>query len=359
MHNIIKNGGHNLFLPSLKARGLTEPLIAACKAANREYLENNPPGRPAAAITGSFIYAHPPNYSGINTLHYTSKDWLCLLDRIRQLGMDTVIFQAAVWNELGECYYPSKHFSGYKIWNVIEPMLEAARELGLSVFLGGYGSVTGWEEKLDASVMAEEKLNQSACYRELLDYRELFDGFYFAPETAYRGKRDVEREQFLNRLYREFFLEIKERTPDMKILMSPATKHFPGKMTEMEDSWRSLLDGVPLDIMAPQDSIGSCGIRLAFQDEAYRVWSSICRDLGIVFWSNIELFERRDRLEGDSYNYAGAPERIAAQINHAAPYAEKLICWEAPFYLNPDFGNRNKLLRDYLNRARTGKRVSG
>ncbi len=348
MHTIVKNGGYNLYLPTSKARGLTEPLIAACKAANQEYLADNPSAVPAMAITGSFIYAHPPNYCGINTLHFSKKNWRCMLNRFRKLGMDTVILQAAVWSELGECYYPSQHFAGYKIWNVAEPMLEAARELELSVFLGGYGSVTGWEEKLDTAIIEEEKLNQSACFRELLCYRDLFDGFYFAPETAYCGRRDAEREKFLNALYREFFLEIKELDSDMKILMSPATKHFPGKMAEMEDSWHALLEGVPLDIMAPQDSIGSCGNRLAYQDETYRAWSNICRDLNITFWSNIELFERRDALEGVSYNYTASPERIVAQINNAAPYAEKLICWEAPFYLNPDFGNRNKMLRDYL-----------
>lgn len=355
MYIIVKNESHKLFLPTAKARQYAEPMIVAGKEANLRYLAQHKQTVPKMPITGSFVYPHPPNYRGICTLHYGKKEWIKMLNNLKRMGMDTIILQAAVWNELRECYYPSKHFAGHHSWNVVEPMLEAAKETGLAVFLGGYGSVTGWAEKLNSNMMEEEKLNQSACYRELLKYRSLFDGFYFAPETAYCGTRDVGREKFLNELYREFFCEIKEKTPDMQILMSPATKYFPDKMEEMKAAWMALLNRVPLDIMAPQDSIGSCGNQLCHQHETYRAWTEVCRDLNIRFWSNIELFERQDRLEGDSYNYTASPERVAAQINNAAPYAEKLICWEAPYYLGPDSGRKGAILRKFLNEAEQDK----
>jgi hypothetical protein len=323
-------------------------MITAGKAANLKYLAQHKQTSPQMTITGSFVYPHPPNYRGACTLHYGKKEWMNMLMDLKNMGMDTIILQAAVWNELGECYYPSKHFAGHKSWNVIEPMLEAAKETGLAVFLGGYGSVTGWAEKLSVNAIEAEKNNQSACYRELLKYRKLFDGFYFAPETAYCGARNLDKEKFLNELYREFFCEIKNKTPDLRILMSPATKYFPGKMDEMKASWMALLDGVPLDIMAPQDSIGSCGNQLAHQHETYRAWTEVCQALNIAFWSNIELFERHSLLDGDSYNYTASPERVTVQINNAAPYAEKLICWEAPYYLGPNSGPRGKMLRECL-----------
>ena len=351
MFIIANTEDYNLFLPTQKARQYAEPMIAAGKQANRKYLSEHKPAAPQMRITGSFVYPHPPNYRGVCSLHYGKSEWADMLNRLKEMEMDTIILQAAVWNELGECYYPSKYFNGFKTWNVVEPMLEAARETGLTVFLGGYGSVTGWEEKLNSNIIEQEKSSQSACYRELLKYRQLFDGFYFAPETAYCGTRNIQREKFLNSVYREFFCEIKNKTPEMRILMSPATKYFPGKMDEMKDSWRTLLDGVPLDIMAPQDSIGSCGNQLLHQHETYRAWTEVCRDFNIIFWSNIEIFERQDHLDGDCYNYTASPERVSCQINNAAPYAEKLICWEAPYYLGRDSGRKGAILRKFLNEA--------
>jgi hypothetical protein len=97
--------------------------------------------------------------------------------------------------------------------------------------------------------------------------------------------------------------------------------------------------------MAPQDSIGTCGNTLCHQPETYRIWDEICRERGIEFWSNIEIFERKGELEGADYNRTASPEKVAFQINHAAPYAEKLICWEAPFYLSPLAGEEGLRLR--------------
>jgi hypothetical protein len=119
----------------------------------------------------------------------------------------------------------------------------------------------------------------------------------------------------------------------MQILMSPATKYFPNKMAEMADSWLAIMQDVPLDMMAPQDSIGTCGNLLRHQPETYKIWHQICQQQGIEFWSNIEIFERKDQITGTDYNVPAPSQRVTAQINHAAPYAKKLICWEAPYYL--------------------------
>lgn len=166
-----------------------------------------------------------------------------------------------------------------------------------------------------------------------MKYRELFDGIYFVPETAFTGSRDREKEKFLNEVYVDFCETVKREAPDKKILMSPATKYYPEKMPEMIESWLTILDGVPLDFMAPQDSIGTCGNQLRYQEATYKAWAEICRRCNITFWSNIEVFERNASISGTNYNSSAPPERVTAQINNAAPYSEKLICWEAPHYI--------------------------
>ena len=125
--------------------------------------------------------------------------------------------------------------------------------------------------------------------------------------------------------------------------MSPATKYFPAKMPEMIDSWLAILDEVPLDIMAPQDSIGTCGNELVHQAETYKAWAEICNKKDITFWSNIEIFERKDSIDGASHSIPASPERVTAQINNAVPYAEKLICWEAPYYMFDTIAKSNSL----------------
>ncbi len=333
MYTISNVEDFRIFRASERAIELFGPKIIESEISNIEFLSANPQPDPRMHITGSFIYAHPPNYRGRPAHHWTKEQWREMFVEFRNYGIDTAILQASIWNELGECYYRSEYFTELKQFNVVEPMLQAAAEENVKVFLGGYGSVTGWSANLEQNTVDREKARQKACFKELLCYRDLFDGFYFAPETAYMGQRDPDKESFLNSIYRDFFEAIKEADSSLRILMSPATKYFPGKNEEMTEAWLKLLENVPLDIMAPQDSIGTCGTFLKNQAETYAVWDKICSQLGIEFWSNIEVFQRTGGLADEDHSVPAAPERVIAQINNAAPYAKKLICWEAPFYL--------------------------
>ncbi len=347
MFTIEKIEDFSLFIASDKARELVEPMILRAKKLNRKFINDNPLLAPQMPITGTFVYAHPPNYRGRPMHNYSVRDWMKLMRDLSRAGMDTIILQASVWNELNECYYPSEHFKNHKQWNVVEPMLEAADASCMKVYLGGYGSVTGWKEHLTQADIEQEKQNQVSCFRELLKYRKLFDGIYFAPETAFAGARDLEKEKFLNEIYREFCFAVKREAPDKRIMMSPATKYFPGKMPEMIDSWLTILDKVPLDIMAPQDSIGTCGNQLIHQEQTYKAWLEICKKCDIKLWSNIEIFERNESIDGVNHSVSASPERVTAQINNAAPYVEKLICWEAPYYIFDSMPGSSSL-REFL-----------
>lgn len=332
MYNIIDVDTFKIFKASQHAQELYGPLIREAGSSNQHFLETASPLYPKMPITGSFVYAHPPNYRGLPALGWGVAQWRSFLRKIRAFGMDTVIFQAALWNELQECYYPSRVFASYKTWNVIEPFLEAAREEQITVFIGGYGSTTGWNDHLDPEKAAREERACIDCLTELLRYREAFEGFYFSPETAYTGSLNRTKIARLNRIYRVLFNHIKAADDAIRILISPATKYFQGKEREMEEHWLAVLDGVPLDILAPQDSIGTCGSRLCQAERMYQVWKELCLKQNINLWANIELFERKD-LSLLNNSVTARPERVIAQINLASPYVEKLICWEAPYYL--------------------------
>lgn len=334
MYIIKKCGEHKLFLPP--ANVATHSKKQQQAILNQKFVERNEPKKPVSKITGSFIYAHPPNYLGANTLNFSTGEWKNELKRLKNYGMDTVIFQASLWNELEECYYRSEEFKDYQTWNVIEPMLEAASELDLKVFLGGYGSVTCWMDKLDSEIVDSEIRRQLICYKELFRYRNSFEGFYFAPESTFTGERDSKRETFLGTLYGELFNEIRNLDSSIKIMMSPATFYYPAdKMNAMSDAWNAMFSKASPDILAPQDSIGCGCITLENQDTAYRAWSEICRFNKIRFWSNIEIFECCKHSSPEHIRRVAPTERVIAQINNAAPYVEKMITWEALYYLSP------------------------
>ncbi|MBO7328055.1 MAG: DUF4434 domain-containing protein [Lentisphaeria bacterium] len=318
---------------------------------NRKYIETHETPVPPCPISGTFIGAQPPNYRGYPMVHATVADWVKKFELLKTYGVDTVIYQAAVWNELETVYYPSKRFASYRLFDQIGNVLKAAKETGLEVYLGAYGSVSGWCMGKDPAFVEQEKLNHFAVQDELFElYEGQFKGIYFAPETAYRGERDLYTEKTLNSIYRDFCDRLKTLHPGCEILMSPATKYYEGKLDEMVESWNTILDGVKLDIMAPQDSIGCCGNNLEYQQIMFKVWRRICDDKNIRFWSNVELFEDIDCSQLNSAIPAD-PRRIAHQMTNAAAVAEKLISWEMIYFTDESCGERGMALRNFLQKC--------
>lgn len=332
MYRVGDYGGFRIFEPSLDIIPASRKRTESNKRLNHEFLQTDGyGGELPMRITGSFICAHAPDYVGVPTLQWSRKQWLEAFAAMKAAGMDTIVWQASVWNELEEVYYRSEYFRGFRQWEVVEPMLEAAVESGLEVFLGGYGSVVGWSHSLDEKAIDRELERQLNCMRELLQYRELFGGIYFSPETAFVVPRNHNREKLLNRLYRDYFRQLKELAPGKQVMMSPATKFFHGYEKDFVDCWQTLFDGVPLDILAPQDSIGCGGCLLMNQQEMWRLWRQVVEELNIRLWANIELFERREFGGGEPF-VAASPERVAVQIRNVAEQVEKCICWEYLYF---------------------------
>ena len=309
------------------------PTIEKKRKLNTEYLESNSIKTPSNKITGSFIYAHPPDYRGRPMLHADIESWRRVFRDFKMRQIDTVIFQAALWAELHECYYKSKYFSSFKTWNVVEPMLKAAQAENIKVFLGGYGSVAGWDVSLNILDIKKQIKLHIECYKELLKWHDLFAGFYFPCETAFKGKRDIVHENNMNCLYGELINELKELTPEKLVLISPASLYY-DDMNPFCKSWHNMLYNIKADIIAPQDSIGCCGISLPEQAHMYKLWREVADECNMELWANIELFEGIKINDPEKFITA-SKARIYTQMNNAIPYVKKLVCWEALFFNIP------------------------
>lgn len=323
-----------LFQPTDEEAAAAQSTLPARLEINRKYIAENPHTADSTmSITGSFISAHAPDYIGVPTLHWSIDDWRNEFRTMKKNGLDTVILQAAAWKELEECYFPSKTLNAFKQFDVIAPLTEAAQAEKMTVFIGGLGSVAGWDLQNKEKTMQEIELHKAVLSELATLYGERIDGFYFPCETAFRGERRSEHEAQYSNILGEFCRTVRELLPGKMIVMSPASKYFEGKEKDFLACWKSIFSKGAPDILTPQDSIGCGGCNLSNQSAMWQLWKELADEVGCKLWANIELFERREFGGEDPFDAASAA-RVSRQICNVAPYVEKCICWEFSYFIN-------------------------
>jgi hypothetical protein len=222
----------------------------------------------------------------------------------------------------------------------------------MTLYLGGLGNLKAFDENVTVEILDADRDEQVACFKELLAYRDGFHGFYMSPETAFPGSRQPERERLLNRYFVEVCQEIKELAPGIPIVASPGTFYYPGRDEETEDFLYNILQGCPIDYMAPQDSVGTFGNRLPHLRSSFEIWRKVCNELGIILWVNVESFERASI--GTASDFVSADfDRLRVQLASAQQFGEKIVSWEVPYFYSPLAGERGASLRkayqEYIN----------
>ncbi len=302
--------------------------------------------KPTKWITASFIYAQPADYRGRRMLNASVEEWKSVFRRFKAMHIETAIFQASLWKELYECFYMSSRYSAMKCFPVLERMFEAAEAENMRIYLGGYGSVSGWNESMSEKELEKELLEHRCCFAELCRIGK-FSGMYFPSETAFEGKRLPEKEKRMRTLYRMFSDMVKSREPGMKVLASPAILHKPEQNEMFAEFWNNILEDCGIDILLPQDTIGNCGCLLSDMPAIWRKWKEIADVHGIELWSHIELFERRGFTFGDNL-FPASPKRIAAQIALTEPFVSGYCCWEALYFASEEAGEEGIRMQQFL-----------
>lgn len=327
------------------------------KEQNLHYLDALQEPPKGGHLSGTFIYAHPPDYIGRPTMQWGVSEWRGLFRELKELGIDTVIHQAAAWVEVKECYYRSKMFSDYRTWNSFDHLLEAVAAEGMTFFMGGLGNMLAFDWNATAETLAADRDSQLACFHELVDlYQGGFQGFYMSPETGFPGQRQPERERLLNTYFKEVCQGVKDVNPSLPILLSPGTYYMEKQDQDIHDFLLHLFEGCPIDILCPQDSIGTFGSRLPHYQAGFSIWKQVCQEIGCELWVNVESFERVKIATAQDFVPADF-KRLAAQLSNAAQFGKKLVSWEVPYFYSPLAGEPGiQLRKQYLASLSAGDR---
>lgn len=319
---------------------------------NQRYLAELAEPPKGGHLSGTFIYAHPPDYIGRPTMDWGVKEWRGLFQELKEMGIEIVIHQAAAWVEVQECYYRSKMFASYRSWNSFDALVEAVAAEGMTFFMGGLGNMLAFDWNATAQTLAADRDNQLACFNELVElYKGGFHGFYMSPETGFPGLRQPEREKLLNTYFYEVCQGVKDVMPGLPILLSPGTYYMENQDQDIYAFLVNLFKGCPIDIMCPQDSIGTFGNRLSHYQPGFRIWQQVCKEIGSELWVNVESFERVKIATAQDFVPADF-KRLATQLSIAAQFGRKLVSWEVPYFYSPLAGEAGTRLRQQYQASR-------
>lgn len=357
MLHFLEMDGYTLVTPGPDDVAWYESLMGYSQQANQEYLDALAEPPKGGRLTGSFIYSHPPDYIGRPTMDWGTEEWRALFREMKEMGIDTVIYQAAAWAEVRECSYRSKIFEGFRMWNSFDPLVEAVAKEGMTFYMGGLGNLYAFDEHATVETLSRDADLQLACFDELAAlYKGGFHGFYMSPETGYPGSRQPERERLLNNYYRDVCGGVKQRMPNLPILLSPGTFYREGDEADIYGFLYGLFNDCSIDIMCPQDSVGTFGNRLPHLKPSFEIWQQLCKAIGSKLWVNVESFEREKIGTAQDFGPADF-KRLAAQLSHAATVGEKIVSWEVPYFYSPLAGERGVALRrQYMESLSAGDR---
>ncbi len=359
MWRLLTQDDYTLITPGPEDAESLSKTMEQAQQQNRKFLAELQEKPRGGRLTGSFIYSHPPDYIGRPSMHWGKKEWQALMQELKEMGIDTVIYQAAAWVEVQESNYPSRLFAQYKTWDSIEPLCDAVILEGMNLFLGGLGNLKAFDANVTEAEMDKDCETQLAVFQELSSfYSDGFHGFYMSPETAFPGQRQPKREKLLNRYFKQVCQGVKEIEPGIPILASPATFYEKGQDVEIHDFLYNLFDDVPIDFMTPQDSIGTFGNRLHTLEPSFAIWKRLSEEIGFHLWVNVESFQRA--TIGTPNDFIPADfERLAVQLANASQVAEKIVSWEVPYFYSSLAGERGTRLRQaYLASIEAGERQS-
>lgn len=284
-------------------------------------------GRAAQRLNGGFF-----QYNS-ELAAWPSNNWFRVLDKMRELGMDTVIIQMTAQempNGQTRSFIASPGGT-----DPTEAILDYADANGFNVYIGLYasqwlGSMT--ESNFLARITRE---NQAAADRVYARYlagkaRPSFAGWYlpYEPWTAEYSPAEISR-------LRGFFSTVQQHCANISgngvLAISPFISAQRASPCRVEQLYAGLLTNSGISILMLQDSVGAQSWVLDIPQRVRpyaEAFQRACTTNGVRFWANIESFRIEDFSPCD-------PARLRRQFDAMGSLPERFITFDFVHYMNP------------------------
>ena len=275
--------------------------------------------------------------AGWSTAYYPQDSITHMHQRLHALGMDEVVLQYAAV-EATHLYYPSQldflQNTQYKNNKLFPKSIEAAKATGTRVWLGLYYNGENWytpptAEQLDT--LASRNLKVLEEVHSLYGSETVVEGVYIPQEIAryyWDGLRDDATPEMLTEHFLKPVTEAAQ-AKGWKVMAAPFYNQNLETPAKLQSFFESLFAaGFKPDVIAVQDGVGASDAgkhhaKTATVGNYERAVANACKQYGIEFWVDLELF-RTD----DSHALADSA-RISAQLDTAyAAGAVKVIGYD-------------------------------
>ena len=284
----------------------------------------------AASLDGVFDAGWTTAYQSADSINHMHR-------RLHDLGMEQVVLQYAAV-EKNHLYYPSQldflQNTQYKNNQLYPKSIDAAKAAGNKLWLGLYYNGDNWytpptAEQLDT--LAARNLKVLDELHSLYGGEPVVEGVYIPQEVA-RYYWDGLRSDATPQMLAEHFLNPVTQAAQAKgwkVMASPFYNQNLETPEKLQSFFGSLFAaGFKPDIIAVQDGVGASDAGRDHADTATvgnyeRAVAAACKQYGIDFWVDLELF-RTD----DSHALASG-KRIITQVDTArAAGASKVIAYD-------------------------------
>lgn len=260
---------------------------------------------------------------------YKCCDWRAKIREISEIGMEyTVVMATALYER---CFFPSAVFpvADTPCSDPIEEILDEADKCGIKVFLGNgfYGDWTKPRLNITDKEIIKRSFSAMNELAALYGKHKSFYGWYYPDESCIILNFSKDFVKYVN-LCSE---ECRRLTPDKKTLIAP----YGTNLALTNRSYTKTLSELDVDFIAYQDEVGVRKTPVRRTEKIYERLRKAHDKAGrSELWADIELFS----FEGTVYKSALIPadfERIKRQIENAAPYCNKILCYQYLGIMNP------------------------
>ena len=280
--------------------------------------------------------------------------WQQELNALKEVKMTYIVFYATFGNR---AFYAS-HLPGFSSnydKDLLDMCLRNAEKAGMKVFIG-LNFHEDWWGNYPASWLYDQMEIGNQIATEIKNkyadkYKNAFYGWYWIWEVDNLNYTTQSRQDMLAEALNKNLDHLHALTPAMPVMLCPFMNYRVGSASEYSKMWTYVFSKTRFaagDIFAPQDCIGSEGLKIEMLDSWFSHLSkAVSTKKGLVFWSDAETFVQS--------NWSSAPvDRFIEQMKIVQPYVSGIITFAYSHYYSP-VSVSGSYHSQYLQYVKTGK----